>query len=127
MLRYTHFIVSLLHNINIFFSLHARLSEKYLDLYGAICSLQPVLQYSSAFDDEVEELTEELPNCPEPNLENELENPPESGLGAACEPQLDVVIPANQGESVHPSTGVVHGPYYYFYQGNFFLAPFFLF
>uniref|UniRef100_A0A3P9HYG1 E3 ubiquitin-protein ligase RNF10 n=1 Tax=Oryzias latipes TaxID=8090 RepID=A0A3P9HYG1_ORYLA len=87
-----------------------------------IGSAKPVLQYSSAFDDEVEELTEEtpaeLPNFPEPNLENELENPPESGLGAACEPQLDVVIPANQGESVHPSTGVVHGPYYYFYQAE---------
>ncbi|XP_024130785.1 RING finger protein 10 [Oryzias melastigma] len=92
------------------------------EVVTVISSSKPVLQYSSAFDDEVEELTEEtpaeVPNFPEPTLENEQEDPAESGMGAACEPQLDVVIPANQEESVRPSTGVVHGPYYYFYQAD---------
>ena len=82
---------------------------------------KPVLQYSSAFDDEVVEQTEdavaELPGFPEAILESVLEEPPEAMMDVVPEPQLDEESPANQAESGRPSASVVHGPYYYFYQG----------
>lgn len=79
-----------------------------------------MLQYSSAFDDEVAEVPEdpedaaELPGFPEGVLECVLEESPE-----AAEPQPDEESPATQAEPGRPSTGVVHGPYYYFYQGGY--------
>ncbi|XP_027133208.1 E3 ubiquitin-protein ligase RNF10 [Larimichthys crocea] len=79
-------------------------------------STKPVLQYSSAFDDEVAEVPEdaaELPGFPEGVLECVLEESPE-----AAEPQPDEESPATQAEPGRPSTGVVHGPYYYFYQAD---------
>uniref|UniRef100_A0A3B3VKN9 E3 ubiquitin-protein ligase RNF10 n=1 Tax=Poecilia latipinna TaxID=48699 RepID=A0A3B3VKN9_9TELE len=88
--------------------------------------LQPVLQYSSAFDDEVAEFPQdtaaELPGSPDAVLESVLEEPPESVLEeppeAEPEPQLEEESPANQMESARPSAAVVHGPYYYFYQAD---------
>ncbi|XP_043967639.1 RING finger protein 10 [Gambusia affinis] len=81
-------------------------------------SAKPVLQYSSAFDDEVAEFPEdaaaEPPGCPDAILESVLEEPPE----AEPEPQLEEESPANQAESARPSAAVVHGPYYYFYQAD---------
>ncbi|XP_008415795.1 E3 ubiquitin-protein ligase RNF10 isoform X2 [Poecilia reticulata] len=81
-------------------------------------SAKPVLQYSSAFDDEVAEFPEdtaaELPGSPDAVLESVLEEPPE----AEPEPQLEEESPANQTESARPSAAVVHGPYYYFYQAD---------
>lgn len=84
-----------------------------------------MLQYSSAFDDEVAEVPEdpeeaaaELPGFPESILESVLEEPPEATMDAAPEPQPDEESPASQPESGRPSTSVVHGPYYYFYQGG---------
>ncbi|XP_070820101.1 E3 ubiquitin-protein ligase RNF10 isoform X2 [Chaetodon trifascialis] len=83
-----------------------------------ISSTKPVLQYSSAFDDEVAEVPEdaaaELPGIPEGILECVLEEPPE----AAPELQPDEESPASQAESCRPSASVVHGPYYYFYQAD---------
>ncbi|KAG8012244.1 RING finger protein 10 [Nibea albiflora] len=82
-------------------------------------STKPVLQYSSAFDDEVAEVSEdlelaaELPGLPEGVLESVLEESPE-----AAEPQPDEESPATQAEPGRPSTSVVHGPYYYFYQAD---------
>ncbi|KAM4576937.1 E3 ubiquitin-protein ligase RNF10 [Odontesthes bonariensis] len=87
-----------------------------------ISSAKPVLQYSSAFDDEVVEQTEdavsELPGFPEAILESVLEEPPEAMMDVVPEPQLDEESPANQAESGRPSASVVHGPYYYFYQAD---------
>lgn len=88
-------------------------------------STKPVLQYSSAFDDEVLEVLEvpedaaaELPGFPQGILECVLEEPPEAMMDAAPEPQLDEEKPTSQAEPGRPSTGVVHGPYYYFYQAD---------
>ena len=77
-----------------------------------------MLHYSSAFDDEVVELQEELPGLPEAILESVLEEPPEAVMDPAPEPQLDEESPANQAQPGRPSASVVHGPYYYFYQGR---------
>lgn len=84
-----------------------------------------MLQYSSAFDDEVaevadvpEDATAELPGFPEGILECVLEEPPEAVMDAAPETQPDEDSPACQAESGRPSSSVVHGPYYYFYQGG---------
>lgn len=79
---------------------------------------QPVLQYSSAFDDEVAVVPEDAPSEPdsaEGVLECVLEEPSEAVTEAAQEPQLEA-------EPGRPPTGVVHGPYYYFYQGGSLLA-----
>lgn len=78
-----------------------------------------VLQYSSAFDDEVEETAEEsfaeLPQGSEGVLGCVPEDIRDEG---AQEAQLDQDGPARQVELSHPSTSMVHGPYYYFYQGE---------
>uniref|UniRef100_A0A8C2XM00 E3 ubiquitin-protein ligase RNF10 n=1 Tax=Cyclopterus lumpus TaxID=8103 RepID=A0A8C2XM00_CYCLU len=98
-------------------------------IQSALCLLQvteatvhPVLQYSSAFDDEVaevpEEGTAELPGFPESILESVLEEPAEAMMDAAPEPQPVEESPPSQAESGRPSTSVVHGPYYYFYQAD---------
>lgn len=86
---------------------------------------KPVLQYSSAFDDEVAEVAEvpedaaaELPSLPESILESVLEEPQEPVMDAAPEPQPDEASPACHADSGRPSTSVVHGPYYYFYQAD---------
>ncbi|XP_037633482.1 RING finger protein 10 [Sebastes umbrosus] len=83
---------------------------------------KPVLQYSSAFDDEVAEVPEdaaaELPSLPESILESVLEEPPEAVMDAAPEPQPNEASPACHADSGRPSTSVVHGPYYYFYQAD---------
>nr|XP_046242578.1 RING finger protein 10 isoform X2 [Scatophagus argus] len=82
-----------------------------------ISSNKPVLQYSSAFDDEVEQVPDQ--DSPEDVLDCVLEEPPEAVMDAAPEPQPDEEeIPACPAESGRPSTGVVHGPYYYFYQAD---------
>uniref|UniRef100_A0A3Q2R217 E3 ubiquitin-protein ligase RNF10 n=1 Tax=Fundulus heteroclitus TaxID=8078 RepID=A0A3Q2R217_FUNHE len=88
---------------------------------------QPVLQYSSAFDDEVAEATEdaaaEPPAAPDSVLESVLEESPEAVAGSPPEPRLEEQrleeqLPATQAESARPSAPVVHGPYYYFYQAD---------
>ncbi|KAM9359992.1 E3 ubiquitin-protein ligase RNF10 isoform 2-T2 [Symphorus nematophorus] len=90
-----------------------------------ISTTKPVLQYSSAFDDEVAEVPEdaaatpaELPGLPEGVLECVLEEPPEVVMDAAAEPQPEEESPPSQAESGRPSNSVVHGPYYYFYQAE---------
>lgn len=76
---------------------------------------QPVLEYSSAFDDLVVEASvaasPEPPTSPEDVLECVLEEPPEALMDPA--PELEN---AEENSSRAPSN-VVHGPYYYFYQG----------
>ncbi|CAL9708637.1 unnamed protein product [Knipowitschia caucasica] len=96
------------------------------------CSTKPVLQYASAFDDEVLEMLEEdseQPQLPEGILESVLDEVPEEILEAAAEAELEeaeLELPENLPED-HPvwpqDTGrlpnhVVHGPYYYFYQAD---------
>ncbi|XP_056145253.1 RING finger protein 10 [Lampris incognitus] len=87
-----------------------------------LSSTKYVLQYSSAFDDEVAEPPEdsagEQPEFPEGILESVLEEPPEAVVDAAQEPQLTEV---NHHSHVEPSrlpANVEHGPYYYFYQAE---------
>ncbi|KAK2902434.1 hypothetical protein Q8A73_012180 [Channa argus] len=81
----------------------------------------PVLQYSSAFDDEVVELPEDaavpsaIPAC---ILQDVVEEPPEDMMDAVPEPQLDEENPASQAQTGRPLGSVVHGPYYYFYQAD---------
>ncbi|XP_037537120.1 RING finger protein 10 [Nematolebias whitei] len=93
------------------------------ELVTTISDVKPVLQYSSAFDDEVMELTEDMPAELQDVSGAALESVPEEEFSEAVldvvpEPQLDEQSPANQAESAHPSTNVVHGPYYYFYQAE---------
>ncbi|XP_041856442.1 RING finger protein 10 isoform X2 [Melanotaenia boesemani] len=87
-----------------------------------ISSAKPVLQYSSAFDDEVVEPAEdtaaELPGFPEDILESVLEEPPEALTEAVPEQQHDEENSPDQAESDRPPGSVVHGPYYYFYQAD---------
>nr|XP_019949332.1 PREDICTED: RING finger protein 10 isoform X2 [Paralichthys olivaceus] len=83
-----------------------------------VSSAKPVLQYSSAFDDEVAELPDELPGPPEGSLECVLEEPPEAMNDAAAEPQLEEESPADQAQPSRPPASMVHGPYYYFYQAD---------
>uniref|UniRef100_A0A3Q3WMM7 E3 ubiquitin-protein ligase RNF10 n=1 Tax=Mola mola TaxID=94237 RepID=A0A3Q3WMM7_MOLML len=89
-------------------------------IQSALCLLQPVLQYASAFDDEVEKLPEDVdvepPASPEGVLECLLEEPPEAMMDTVPELQPDEESPASQAELGRPPTSVVHGPYYYFYQ-----------
>lgn len=81
-----------------------------------------MLQYSSAFDDEVEDTPEvssaELAHDSESVLECVPEEIPGIVGEGAPEAQLDQDGPARQVEPSHPSTSTVHGPYYYFYQGE---------
>ncbi|XP_041643251.1 RING finger protein 10 [Cheilinus undulatus] len=96
-----------------------------------ISSTKPVLQYSSAFDDEVEEVAEseevpedrdaaaaELPGPQEGILESVLEEPPEALVDAAPEPRPDDEGPASHAEPSRSSANTVHVPYYYFYQAE---------
>uniref|UniRef100_A0A668AIW2 E3 ubiquitin-protein ligase RNF10 n=1 Tax=Myripristis murdjan TaxID=586833 RepID=A0A668AIW2_9TELE len=84
--------------------------------------LQPVLHYSSAFDDEVAELPEDAagqqPDFPEGFLESVLEEPPEAMVDAVPEPQCAEKSPPSQAEPSRPPASVEHGPYYYFYQAE---------
>lgn len=81
-----------------------------------------MLQYSSAFDDEVvnvpEGATAQLPEPPEGILESVQEEPPEAVMDADTQPQSDEESPACQPEPGRASSSVVHGPFYYFYQGQ---------
>lgn len=83
---------------------------------------QPVLQYSSAFDDEVEKVPEgataQLPKLPEEILESVQEEPPEAVIDADLQPLSDEESPPCQPEPGRASSSVVHGPFYYFYQGQ---------
>ncbi|MEQ2182333.1 hypothetical protein GOODEAATRI_021241 [Goodea atripinnis] len=80
-----------------------------------------------AFDDEVAEPTKdtdaELPGTPDPILESVLEESPEAISDPPLEPQPEEDTPPNQADSARPSATVVHGPYYYFYQGVTFSFP----
>ncbi|XP_041720568.2 RING finger protein 10 isoform X1 [Coregonus clupeaformis] len=88
-------------------------------------STKPVLQYSSAFDDEVaevpeedhEEATGEEPQLPEGLLESVLEENPEVSEDAAPALQPADENPLNQAETVRPQTSE-YGPSYYFYQAE---------
>ena len=84
-----------------------------------------MLQYTSAFDDEVAELPEEAvvegPQPLEGMLESLLEEAVAEGATADSdqEPLEEEEIPADNGvEGGHPKGPVAHVPYYYFYQGN---------
>lgn len=83
---------------------------------------QPVLQYSSAFDDEVEVVPEDA--VPEPRVSPEgvlecvLEEASEVQMDVALDPQPVKGNPDGNVDLDRPSTSMVHGPYYYFYQGG---------
>lgn len=76
-----------------------------------------MLQYSSAFDDEVE-VVPELRVSPEGVLECVLEEASEVLMGAALDPQPIKGNPDGHVDLDRPPTSMVHGPYYYFYQGG---------
>uniref|UniRef100_A0A4W5MT82 E3 ubiquitin-protein ligase RNF10 n=1 Tax=Hucho hucho TaxID=62062 RepID=A0A4W5MT82_9TELE len=84
-------------------------------------STKTVLQYSSAFDDEVAEVPEEAPGeepeLPEGLLERVLEESTEASGDAAPEPQPAEENPSSQAETMRPQTSE-HGPSYYFYQAE---------
>lgn len=81
-----------------------------------------MLQYSSAFDDEVEVVPEDA--VPEPRVSPEgvlecvLEEASEVLMDAALDPQPVKKNPDGNVDLDHPPTSMVHGPYYYFYQGG---------
>lgn len=81
-----------------------------------------MLQYASAFDDEVVELPEdtlaELPEIPEDILQCVQEESPAVMVDAAAEPQPEEENCTSQAQPGRPSATAVHGPYYYFYQGG---------
>lgn len=85
---------------------------------------KPVLQYSSAFDDEVEEFPEdssvELPHGSEGALQCVPEEVPAltSVDEGAPEAPPDQDGSARQVEPGHQPASTVHGPYYYFYQAE---------
>lgn len=77
-----------------------------------------MLEYSSAFDDLVVEVSEVAPTEPPTSPEDPLECVPE-------EPPEAMMDPAPELENAEDNLGrtpsnVVHGPYYYFYQGGSF-------
>ncbi|XP_075881686.1 E3 ubiquitin-protein ligase RNF10 [Nelusetta ayraudi] len=85
---------------------------------------KPVLQYLSAFDDEVEEFPEdssvELPHGAEGVLQCVPEEIPAltSVDEGAPEAPPHQEGSARQVEPGHPPASMVHGPYYYFYQAE---------
>ncbi|KAJ3604643.1 hypothetical protein NHX12_029383 [Muraenolepis orangiensis] len=94
----------------------------------SVTSTKPVLQYTSAFDDEVAELPEEAPEeepqLPEGMLESLLEEEVTEGAPAA---DLDQERPEKEEEEIHSNRGAEggrptglasHVPYYYFYQAE---------
>lgn len=94
----------------------------------AICFVQPVLQYTSAFDDEVAESPEEGPEqglqLPGEFLESLPEEEVTEGATADPEPlqiqEEEEEIPSDRGsEGGRPVGPMAHVPYYYFYQGRF--------
>ncbi|XP_060737078.1 RING finger protein 10 [Tachysurus vachellii] len=66
-------------------------------------SSKPILQYASAFDDEIQETAEELPEVPLQQEEPEVAQ----GLG-------EETLSNDAGPQQNPQ----HGPYYYFYQAE---------
>nr|XP_061804672.1 E3 ubiquitin-protein ligase RNF10-like [Nerophis lumbriciformis] len=83
-------------------------------------STKPVLQYSSAFDDEVEEvpINEEQSGSLEHTLESVLEEPPDTVLDPVPHNFTDEENSAKEAEPGHSQTNQVHGPFYYFYQAE---------
>ncbi|XP_046904311.1 RING finger protein 10 isoform X1 [Hypomesus transpacificus] len=96
------------------------------DVVTTVSSTKPVLQYSSAFDDEVAEMPEEDPEqaCGEPAehgcgvLESVLEEACDALTEAGPHPQAPEEHSSSQAEAGRPQTTSVHGPYYYFYQAE---------
>uniref|UniRef100_A0A3P9AMI3 E3 ubiquitin-protein ligase RNF10 n=2 Tax=Esox lucius TaxID=8010 RepID=A0A3P9AMI3_ESOLU len=87
-------------------------------------STLPVLLYSSAFDDEVVEVSNQDPDedhktaeFPERLLERVLEELPDVSVDAVPEPCPAEQNPLSQTESVRAPASE-HGPYYYFYQAE---------
>lgn len=80
--------------------------------------LQPVLEYSSAFDDLVLEVSEAAPPEPPTSPEDILECVPEEPPEAMMDPDPEAEN-AQENPGRTPSN-VVHGPNYYFYQGGSF-------
>ncbi|XP_077418210.1 E3 ubiquitin-protein ligase RNF10 [Vanacampus margaritifer] len=83
-------------------------------------SIKPVLQYSSAFDDEVAEVpaAELVQGSPEDALESVLEEPPNDVLDRAPDHISDAENYAKESEPSHAQASQVHRPFYYFYQAE---------
>ncbi|MCJ8735426.1 hypothetical protein PDJAM_G00246750 [Pangasius djambal] len=72
-----------------------------------LTSSKPVLQYASAFDDEIQETAEELPEVsPEPEVTEAAEQVPDGPGEEALTHEAE------------PQQNSQHGPYYYFYQAE---------
>ena len=84
-----------------------------------------VLQYSSAFDDEVAELPEEAedegpqpPEGMESLLEEEVAEGPTADSDQEPLEEKEVIPADHRVEGGHSKGPVAHVPYYYFYQGD---------
>ncbi|XP_049572560.1 E3 ubiquitin-protein ligase RNF10 [Syngnathus scovelli] len=83
-------------------------------------AIKPVLQYSSAFDDEVAEVpaVEALQGSPEDTLESVLEETTDAASDPAPDHLSDEENAAKESEPSRTQTSQVHGPFYYFYQAE---------
>ncbi|XP_037113725.1 RING finger protein 10 [Syngnathus acus] len=83
-------------------------------------AIKPVLQYSSAFDDEVAEVPafEALQGSPEDTLESVLEETTDATSDPAPDHLSDEENAAKESEPSRTQTSQVHGPFYYFYQAE---------
>lgn len=81
------------------------------EVVNNVSSTKPVLQYASAFDDEVVEPSQ----LPDGVLESVLEEDSEAVMEAELQPED---TPVSQQDAGRPSISLVHGPYYYFYQAE---------
>ncbi len=67
---------------------------------------QPILQYASAFDDELQEAHEEP-----------VEEMPSQSVPEVSEEMPERAVEDKPEETPQTSQAAHHGPYYYFYQG----------
>ncbi|KAM9822449.1 E3 ubiquitin-protein ligase RNF10 [Syngnathus typhle] len=83
-------------------------------------AIKPVLQYSSAFDDEVAEdpAVEALQGSPEDTLESVLEETTDAASDPAPDHLSNEENAAKESEPSRTQTSQVHGPFYYFYQAE---------
>lgn len=77
-------------------------------------NLKPVLQYASAFDDEIQEVHEQFEEIPAENVPEVAQEMPS---GPVEDKSLEETSQTGQNEAAPPQNSH-HGPYYYFYQAE---------
>uniref|UniRef100_A0A8D0CN00 E3 ubiquitin-protein ligase RNF10 n=1 Tax=Scleropages formosus TaxID=113540 RepID=A0A8D0CN00_SCLFO len=84
------------------------LNDPCVEVHSTLSRKKPVLQYSSAFDDKVEE---------EPDEEGEGPQDPPVTPASVLEPQPPDEVPPTKSETA-PQQKTENGPHYYFYQAE---------